>query len=80
MVSVTENRSTDTKPNTNQNHGKILNPNQLKNMREIPTFYRIQSLLFFSFYAATLKKVTRSRSARSLYPNDTQNLALTPEK
>ena len=29
-MSVTENRSTDTKLNTNQNHGKIPKPNQLK--------------------------------------------------
>ena len=32
MVSVTENRSTDTKLNTNQDHGKIPKLNQLKNM------------------------------------------------
>ena len=35
---VTENGNTDTKPNTNQNHGKIPKPNQLSNMREMPTF------------------------------------------
>ena len=26
---ITENRKTDTKPNTNNNHGKISKPNQL---------------------------------------------------
>ena len=49
VVSVTENRSTDTKPNTNQNQGKIPKPNQLKNMREIPTFYRIFSLFYIRY-------------------------------
>ena len=35
---------TDTKPNTNNSHGKIPKPNRLGNMREIPTFYQILSL------------------------------------
>ncbi|KAF0310218.1 hypothetical protein FJT64_018750 [Amphibalanus amphitrite] len=38
VMSITENRNTDTKPNTNQNRGEIPKPNQLGNMRKIPTF------------------------------------------
>ena len=48
VVSVTENRCADTRLNTNQNQGKIPKPNQPKNMREMPTFYRILSTLYIS--------------------------------
>ena len=45
MVSVTENSSTYTIPNTNRNHGKVTMLNQIKNEREIPTFYQIRSII-----------------------------------
>ena len=45
VMSITENRNTDTKPNTNRNRGEIPKPNQLRNMRKIPTFYLFLSLL-----------------------------------
>ena len=48
VVSITENRSTDTKPNTNENHGKIPKPNQPQNMWAMTTFYRIDCLLYIS--------------------------------
>ena len=54
VVSVTENRSTDTKPNNKKKkHKKIPKPNDLNNMREIPIFYRIHSHLHISWIGNT---------------------------
>ena len=48
VMSITANRDTDTKPNTNNIHGKIPKPNRLGNIRKIPTFYQILSLFSIS--------------------------------
>ena len=48
VMSIIENMNTNSKPNTNINREEIPIPNQLHNMREIPTFNQFLSLLYIS--------------------------------